>query len=346
MSANHDSEFVPVVRSSAAITDQFSADPLSDALETVRLRAAVFFFWEPSWPFTTAVPSGARFGPLILPGAGRIVSYHIVTRGPCWGAVAGAEPMRLDTGDILLVPHGDPYVMSNDPVPPPGKEDPSALAFFRMMAAGELPARVVDGGPGPGSNSLVCGFLGCDGRPFNPVLAALPRLVRIPASAASEHDPLGGLVDFAVRESHSDQGGGRCVLLRLAEMMFVEVLRRYLATAPADAKGWLASLRDPLVGCALRLLHGSPAAAWTLDRLAREAGTSRTVLAERFSVLVGEPPMAYLTRWRMQLAARQLADGPCKVHAVARAVGYESEAAFSRAFKRTVGVAPSRWRPG
>lgn len=319
-------------------------DPLSDVLETLRLRAAVFFLWEPSWPYATAVPEGARFGPLIMPGAGRIVSYHIVIDGPCWGAVTGSDPVRLETGDILLIPHGDAYVMSSDPMPPPQGDDPASLTFFRMMAAGELPPRIVNGGPGPRGNRVVCGFLGCDAHPFNPVLAALPSVVRIPAPSAGGGDPLAGLVDFAVRESRDMRGGGRCVLLRLGEMMFVEVLRRYLASAPDGSTGWLAGLRDPLVGRVLRLLHRSPSAPWTLDGLAREAGTSRTVLADRFARVVGEPAMGYLTRWRMQLAARLLADDTAKVHAIALAVGYESEAAFSRAFKRTVGVTPSQWR--
>lgn len=347
MSAGHDqpSESVAWTSAEGDLPAPVTADPLSDALETVRLRSAVFFLWEPYWPYATAVPGGRRFGPLIIPDAGQIISYHIVSRGPCWAAVTGEAPIRLETGDILLVPHGDAYVMSSQSVTPRTSDDPDALEFFRRMAAGELPYRLVEGGPGPQSNSVVCGFLGCDRRPFNPILDALPRLVRIPAVAEAS-DPLAVLVDFAVGESRSAQSGGRCVLLRLGEMMFVEVLRRYLRTASVPTTGWLAGLRDPLVGRALRLMHRSSTDAWTLERLAREVGTSRSILAARFGQVVGQPPMEYLARWRMQLAARRLADGAAKVHAVAREVGYESEAAFSRAFKRIVGMTPSKWRDG
>jgi AraC-like DNA-binding protein len=210
------------------------------------------------------------------------------------------------------------------------------------MATGQVGSRVVEGGGGFPYTQLVCGFLGCDAHPFNPVLAALPRLVHLRRPAAD--DGLAHLIDFALAESAQTRSGGRCVLLGLSELMFVEVVRRYLATLPAEQAGWLAGLRDPVVGRALALLHGQPAAAWTLERLARETGTSRSTLADRFAHFVGHPAMQYLARWRMQLAAALLAEGAAKVCAVALDVGYDSEAAFSRAFKRIVGMPPADWR--
>jgi len=319
-------------------------DPLSDVLETVRLRGALFFVWEPSWHYATRVPEGSRFGGLILPGAERIVSYHIVTEGPCWGAVIGEDPVRLETGDILLLPHGDAYCIASRPSAATPAEDPDEIEFFRRMAAGEIPPVVVDGGGRRERNRIICGFLGCERLPFNPLLDTLPRLIRVPAAAGP--DPLAGLVGFALDESGRGQEGERCLLLRLSEVMFVEVLRRYLRSAPAQDSGWLVALRDPLVGRALGLLHRTPEAPWTLGGLGAALATSRSTLSERFAEAVGEPPMQYLARWRMQLAARRLADGPDKVYAIARAVGYQTEAAFSRAFKRRVGVSPSAWRRG
>jgi AraC-like DNA-binding protein len=188
---------------------------------------------------------------------------------------------------------------------------------------------------------LVCGFLGCDARPFNPLLAALPRVIRINDPAGGT---LGAFVQFAVAESKERRIGGECVLGRLSELMFVDVVRRHLETLPAEGTGWLAGLREPFVGRALTALHKSPAHDWTIEALAREVGLSRSALAERFTQFVGQPPMQYLANWRMQLAANHLVSGMDSIAEVADRVGYESEAAFSRAFKKAVGTPPSQWR--
>jgi AraC-like DNA-binding protein len=211
------------------------------------------------------------------------------------------------------------------------------------MVSGELPSVVSEGGGGPGRLQVLCGFLGCDVRPYNPVLAALPRLLHLPASAQPESGRLGPLIQFALTEARDRRPGARCTLLRLSELLFVEAVRRYLAATPAEGPGWLSGLRDPSIGRALYALYERPAQAWTLARLAREVGLSRSTLAERFTHFVGTPPMQYLARWRMQLAARRLAGDAVKVSAVAREVGYDSEAAFSRAFKRMTGAAPASW---
>lgn len=321
------------------------ADPLSDVLRTLRLTGALFFVWDVSWPYATPVPQGRSFAPDILPGAQQIISYHIVMQGACWGGLRGEAPVHLEAGDILLIPHGDAYVLSSSARMCAGQDIDfgPALEFFRQMAAGELPFVVAEG-VGEVSTRLVCGFLGCDVRPFNPVLAALPRLVHVRRPAAPARDRLQTLIEYTLAEAAQPRPGGQCVLVRLSELMFVEVVRRCLTQAPDAQSGWLAGLRDPLVGRALVLLHRKPAAAWTLETLAGEAGASRSTLAECFTRFVGQPPMQYLAQWRLQLAARMLADGSAKVSAVARDVGYESEAAFSRAFKRFVGVPPAQWR--
>jgi AraC-like DNA-binding protein len=327
-------------------------DPLSDVLRTVRLTGALFFLWHVSWPFVTPVPSGRAFAPIVLPGAQQIISYHIVTQGSCWGALIGKAPVRLEAGDILLIPHGDAYVISSSAqmcVAARFELEPS-LRFFRQMAAGELPFVVEDGGGGVVATRLICGFLGCDVRPFNPVLAALPRLVHLRAPAGLARGCLQSLVDYTLAEARQPRPGGQCVVVRLSELLFVEVVRRWLTEGDAASEAgrarsdWLAGLRDPLVGRALMQLHRKPAAAWTLETLAVEVGVSRSRLAESFTRFVGQPPMHYLTQWRLQLAARMLADGSAKVAAVAHDVGYQSEASFSRAFKRFVGVSPAQWR--
>ena len=318
-------------------------DPLSDVLRTVRLKSALFFVWDVSWPYVTPVPAGPAFAPIILPGAQQIISYHIVIEGSAWGGLIGEAPVRLEAGDILLVPHGDAYSMSSAAETRASQLGmASSLDFFRRMAAGELPFEVRDGGGGDASTRMVCGFLGCDVRPFNPVLAALPGLVRVRASQG--RDRLHALIDYTLAEARQPQPGAHCVLVQLSELLFVEVVRRLLTDMPGDQTGWLAGLRHPVVGRALMLLHRRPADPWSLERLAEEVAISRSQLAESFTRLVGQPPMHYLARWRIQLGARLLAGNAVKVAAVAREVGYESEAAFSRAFKRVVGVPPSRWR--
>jgi AraC-like DNA-binding protein len=213
------------------------------------------------------------------------------------------------------------------------------------MAAGKLPPTVVEGGGGRGKAQFICGFLGCDVRPFNPVLAALPRALRVRA-VIDDKDGLAHLIAFALNELRADRTGGLVVKLRLAELLFVDVMRHYLEGLPSEHTGWLAGLRDPLIARVLALLHDAPARSWTLVDLAAEAATSRSVLAERFAHYIGRPPMQYLRQLRMQVASRLLREGDAKVASVAAAVGFESEAAFSRAFKKCVGVSPDRWRRG
>jgi AraC-like DNA-binding protein len=226
---------------------------------------------------------------------------------------------------------------------PPSYGNDDAVAFFRAMAAGELPSVVTEGGGGAERTSFICGFLGCDARPFNPILWALPRAIHL-RRVTQAGDRLSHLLAYAIAELRERGPGGRDVLLRLSELMFVEVVRRHLAAADTGATGWLAALRDPLIGRVLARLHAQPDRAWTLDALSEGSGASRSRLADRFVALVGQPPMQYLAGWRMQLATRLLAEHSMKVRAIADAVGYASDAAFSRAFKKHTGLSPQAWR--
>jgi AraC-like DNA-binding protein len=278
----------------------------------------------------------------VLPATQHLISLHIVTHGGCWAGLTGAPSERLEAGDVLVIPHGDAYYLADPPEAERTYGHDEAVAFFRDMAAGRLPPTVIEGGDGPSKSQFICGFLGCDMRPFNPVLSTLPRLLCIRPSVSG--DGMSHLIAFALNELRDSRSAGQVVRLRMAELLFVEVMRRHLEALPREQTGWLAGLRDPLVARALVLLHAAPAQNWTLDELAAQAATSRSVLAERFVHFIGQPPMQYLRELRMQLASRLLADDGAKVASVSAAVGFESEAAFSRAFKKCVGLSPDEWR--
>jgi len=316
-----------------------SADVLSDVLSAVRLTGALYFDFDLSSPWVAETPAAREIASTVMPGAQRVIEYHLVARGECWGHAVGQPPMRLREGDLFVLPQGDAHVLSSAP----GMRGTPDLSKFARRST-PLPLVYEMGGGGPERARLVCGFLGLDERPFNPLLSALPAVIHLTGEESKA--PSGWLVmlhNIAVSESGRARPGTENVLARLSELMFVEAVRRYLATLPSAETGWLAGLRDPVVGQALAELHGQPRERWTVEGLARVVGVSRSVLAERFTALLGQPPMQYLALWRMQLASRVLAEG-ATVAEVATTVGYESEAAFSRAFKKLVGQAPAAWR--
>jgi AraC-like DNA-binding protein len=316
-------------------------DTLSDVLRAVRLTGAVFFAVDAAAPWVAEAPAAREIAPHLFPGVEHVIEYHIVTKGSCWGGLIDEPAVRLEAGDVLVFPQGDPHVMSSAPGMR-GVQDPGA---HRYPAAGQLPIAISIDGGGKERSEVICGFLACDARPFNPLLAALPRVLHVRRSMG-EGSVIEQLVKLALAESTAPRSGGECILARLSELLFVEVVRRYVAALPEENAGWLSGLRDACVGRALGKLHHRPAHPWSLDELAREVGTSRSVLAERFAHFVGVPVMQYLAQWRMQLAATLLSSTAATLAEVAERVGYGSEAALSRAFKRWVGVAPAAWRQG
>lgn len=316
-----------------------SGDVLSDVLRAIRLKGAVYFDYDLSSPWVAEAPAATDLVTHVLPGSERLIEYHVIAQGACWGQLVDGEPMRLREGDILVLPQGDPHVLSSSP----GMRAEPDMSAFEQRTERPLPWVFEAGGGGSERARVVCGFLGCDARPFNPLLDALPKVIHL---AAAEHASVAWLrpmIESAVNECRQSRAGADNVLARLSELMFVQVIREHLDGLKPGEGGWLAGLRDAVVGQALSALHNSPANDWTLESLAREVGVSRSALAERFASTVGQPPIQYLANWRMQLASRMLIDGAA-VAEVAAAVGYESEAAFSRSFKRIVGVPPSSWR--
>ena len=272
-----------------------------------------------------------------------MLSYHVIVDGRCWtgldapGDGGAGPPIVLERGDVVVYPRGDPYFLASDPaVPPPGGADAGALrGLLAGVADGSIPAGFSSGPPGGDRTRFVCGFLGCDAPPFTPVLQALPRMLVVRQARGR----LERLVELALDEVAG--AGAASVRERLSESMFIETVRSHLAI---DAPGWLDGLGDPLVGRALSLMHAAPADPWTTASLARHAGASRSTLTDRFTRLVGQPPMRYLAGWRMRVAADLLVRPESTVAEAAHVAGYDSDAAFSRAFKRVTGVAPGAWR--
>jgi AraC-like DNA-binding protein len=324
-----------------------SHDILSDVLRSVRLRGALFFYVNGKRTWAAEAPRSRDIAAAVMPDSEHVIEYHVVTQGNCWGAIVGEPPVRLQTGDVILFPHGDAHVISSAPgmrapvdLPRYFEQKVDQLPFGLKFDAIEAPATIVS--DDRFETTLVCGFLGCDLRPFNPLIATLPRLLHL--QAREDHGWIAQFMRQAVAESRNKNPGGEAMLERMSEMMFIDAMRRYVDTLPEDSQGWLAGLRDRHVGRALALMHDAPTTQWTVDELGRRVGLSRSALHERFAAMIGQGPMQYLTNWRMQLAAALLRNTRSTVAAVAQEVGYDSEAAFARAFKRLVGRPPAAWR--
>jgi AraC-like DNA-binding protein len=312
-------------------------DALSDVLRAVRLKGAIFFDVHASDPWAAETPAGKQIVGRMFPAAEHLIAYHAITRGTCWACVGNEPPLLLQAGDIVVIPHGDAHVLSSAP----GLRGTQDVERYRAPHELELPVSISMGNATSQSAGFVCGFLGCDARPYNPLLSSLPRVFKVTDQAGGA---LNAYVQIALAESKRPRIGSESVLGRLSELMFVDVIRRYLETLPPDRLDWLAGLRDPHIGRALTEMHRDPARDWTLEALAHRVAMSRSAFAEHFLKFVGTPPMQYLTKWRMQIAANQLVTTTDSVAVIANRIGYESEAAFSRAFKKVVGAPPSEWR--
>ncbi len=315
-------------------------DTLSEVLKAVRLKGAVFFDVDASVPWVAEAPGSGVVAPTIMPDSEHVMEYHVVTSGRCWAQIVGRklDPVLLEAGDVVAFPQGDAHVLSSNP----GMRAAPDLSGFPDAKA-SLPVLFNLDGGGAERAHIVCGFLGCDARPFNPLLEALPPIPHIRGSHA-EDGWLRQFTRFAVMEANEKRMGGGGILSKLGELMFVDLVRRYVESLPQESRGWLGGLRDRHTGRALHLIHTQPRRDWTLEGLAKEAGLSRSSFAERFTGYVGMPPIQYLQKWRLQMAASRLCEGNATIAVIAADIGYESEAAFSRAFKRVIGESPADWR--
>ena len=307
-------------------------------LRAVRLTGAVFLDAEFTAPWCIGEPSGVEVCVEHMPGAQHVVIYHLVTEGTCEIATPGEAPRPAQAGDLIIIPGGEAHALGSDLSRP--RVDGAPLVVQR--SPDEAPQVRYGGGGAP--TRMVCGYLACESALFDTVLAALPRLMIVPMRDTPSGQWLMSSIRFSLAECSAPKAGAGTVLAKLSELMFVEAIRRHIESLPPEQQGWLAGLRDRFVGKALALMHSKPAHGWTVDELASQVGLSRSALGDRFGALIGCAPMHYLTRWRLQLAADLLRTSRRPLAAIAAEVGYDSEAAFSRAFKRELGTAPTVWR--
>ncbi len=316
-------------------------DALSEVLRLVRLNGAVFLNGEFTAPWAVQSPPSHELAHTLLPSPGHVVEYHLVVKGNCYIRVPGGEPVALEEGDLVMLPRGDSHVLSSDEASPTAPLSPGDI---RLPAYGDIVEHRVGGGGE--LTRIVCGYLAVDRTLSASLISALPRVLRVSASSGEVSAWLDTYVRFSQLERGAERPGGACVLSKLSELMFVEGIRRYVEALPPGQTGWLAAVRDPLVGKVLALMHRSPARPWTVESLGKSVGLSRSSLAERFAELIGQPPMQYLTQWRLTLAASLLQSTNKTIAVVAEDVGYDSEAAFNRAFRREFGAPPATWRRG
>ena len=318
-------------------------DALSDVLSVVRLTGAVFLEMElrAQWSYLTA--PARKIAHVLMPDADHVIPYHLLMEGTCFARLLDGEFVELAAGDVVMFPAGDRHVLATasdvsrqlEPTEITGE----SLSLLRRNEI--VPFKAGESGD---VTRIVCGYLACDRRLAEPIIRSLPRLLKVSLHDGSTAAWVRSSIQYSVAQSASQRPGSGMVLARLSEVLFAESIRQHMETLPPEETGWLAALRDRYVGRTLAFLHDRPAHPWTVDELAGKVGLSRSALAQRFVGLIGTPPMEYLMRWRILLAARHLRESRAPVIRIAADVGYESEAAFNRAFKREFGVPPAAWR--
>ena len=321
------SETPPVVR-----------DALSDLLDGMRLSGVVMFTLEMREPWSVTTPGTKRLKETLQFGAEHIIPFHVVANGGCWIEMPGAAPVRLEKGDVVCMPFGDSHRLF-------GRQEAPSVPLGTLLPKPPWGEGLVvrHGGDGGGAD-VICGFVRCDELIFDPILRHLPILIHARRLGGGDDAWLASTIERTIAEVRRPAAGSRGMAPRLTEVMFVEILRQHMQELSPDEVGWFAAYNDPIVGAALRLLHATPFADWTVEGLAKKVGASRSVLADRFNDFLDAPPMQYLAQWRLRLAAQRLKSTDLPVKAVADDCGYESEAAFNRAFKRYFGLPPGDWR--
>lgn len=312
-------------------------DELLDTLRAMRLSGGIFLDAEFTAPWCVSAQVGPEDCSPFTAEPRHIIAYHYVTKGRCLVKVADQKPLEVQRGEIVVVPRNDPHVIASATSLRPLSVD----NLIHAAPEGGL-AKITYGGGGA-RTTILCGFLGSD-LPQSALIGLLPSILKIDAADGASEDWIKSTFQFAARELAAGQTNSPLILAKLAELLFMEAVRRYLSSQPPSANTFAAGMHDPLVGRALGLLHGQIARRWTTDDLARELALSRSAFAERFTRAVGEPPMRYLARQRFEQASLQLKESADPIARIAYSVGYESEEAFSRAFRREYGVPPAAWR--
>jgi AraC-like DNA-binding protein len=313
-------------------------DILSDVLRVIRLSGVIHLRAELTAPWGIESASSINIADMLQSYTKRIIPFHIVTEGKCWAKTNPNLEQALEVGDIVIFPQGNAHSLAD-------QVDREPVPFGHLLPASPWnPLPVLKYGGGGSPTQVICGFLQCDELMFNPLLKNLPVLMHIKAFAEPATPLLATGVRYIIQETSCIQPGSLCLLTRLVELMFIEILRTYMQNPPENQMGWLAALNDPMIGQVLNWLHAEPTYPWSVPELAQRLGLSRSALANRFTQLVGQPPMQYLIQWRLQLASFYLQNTDQGLTKIATLVGYESEAAFNRAFKRYVGQPPGVWR--
>lgn len=313
-------------------------DAFSQILSGVVLKGALFFNAEFSAPWGFNAPPAQELAPLLAPAAPHLLIYHFLVEGSGIVRLGNEVLIELEPGDVVVVPHGDAHVMCSAQ----GVACKLSEPMMAKLKTRDLSAMQTGGGGEVAR--FVCGFMVCDPLLCRPILQSLPAAFKVNLRTDRSGQWLESTLLHLVEEASSENAGSEAVLAKMSEALFVDTLRRYLAGLPEQELGWLAAARDPIIGKSLMLLHSRTSHPWTIAELAKEVGLSRSSLVQRFTKYLSEPPMAYLIRWRLQLAARALVSTSRGVAEIAEDVGYESEAAFNRAFKREFGLPPARYR--
>ncbi len=304
-------------------------DPLGEALHFLRMSGTFYSRSELTAPWGLALP----------PRAG-CLSFHVVTSGRCWLDVDGADEHVLQPGDLALVPHGEGHRLTSEPGVPAVRLD-----ALRPEKVSDRYAILRHGGGGA-PTSLVCGAVRFDHPAAHHLVKLLPQIIHVEASMSPQLEWMQSTLRLMAAEAKELRPGGETVITRLADILVIQAIRSWLEGDRAAQSGWLGALQNPQIGRAIALIHRDPARSWTVMALANEVGMSRSAFAARFTELVGEPVMHYVARWRMHLALTWLEEDDTALAELALRLGYRSEAAFSRAFKRFIGVSPGSVRRG
>lgn len=314
-------------------------DVLSEVLESVRLDGATYFNGEFSAPWCFRAPRSSLFAPYVSDGQRHVIIFHLLTEGRGYARLEGdGPPVPLCAGDIVIFPHGDPHILGNGP---PVTPMDNSGELERVLSLGLKVTRMGGGGE---LTKFICGYMACEPQLSHVFLGGLPPLMTVNIRNSPAGQWLENSLRYSVDNADVSGPGGKAVVAKLSEVLFVETLRRYILLLPPEQTGWLAGVRDAEIGKALALLHRKPAHPWTIASLGQEIGVSRSVLAERFRRYLSESPMAYLAQWRLQLGAQLLKTTSRSVAEISAEVGYESEPSFNRAFKRQFGLPPARFR--